>query len=70
MSRKVIPMGTSINPLPAIFPAKAKTFVPEDFSIPIALKASPPFFIIQGIFAQVSTLLIFVGLPQRPDSAG
>ena len=53
-----------------IFPARANTFVPFDFSVPIALNASGPFKIIYGILAHVSTLLTFVGFPYKPFTAG
>ena len=57
-------MGISINPPRCIFPARANTLVPLLFSVPKAAKALPPESKIQGIFANVSTLLIFVGFPQ------
>ncbi len=69
-SRMVMPMGTSINPPLLIRPARAKTFVPLLFSVPSEAYSFDPFRIIQGTEAKVSTLLIQVGFPHRPDWAG
>lgn len=70
ISLRVVPIGTSTNPTLFIFPARAKTFVPFDFSVPMDLYQSAPLFIMAGIFAKVSTLFTTVGLFQRPASAG
>jgi len=66
-SRSDMPIGTSTNPPLFILPASANTFVPLLFSVPKLAKALPPFVIIHGTFAYVSTLFIFVGLPHSPD---
>ena len=70
ISRRVVPIGTSINPPRRIFPARANTLVPLLLAVPKAANFSAPCRMIQGTRASVSTLLISVGLPQRPDSAG
>ena len=63
-------MGTSMRPPWRIFPARAKTFVPLLDPVPIAAKASGPWRRIHGTHASVSTLLITVGRPRNPRSAG
>src|SRR5664279_6328653 len=68
--RRVVPMGTSISPVLVIFPASAKTFVPLLFSVPMAENQSAPLRMIGATLAKVSTLLMRVGEPQRPLSAG
>ena len=70
ISLKVVPIGTSTKPTLLILPAKANTFVPFDFSVPIEANASAPSKIITGILAHVSTLLTLVGLPNKPLTAG
>src|SRR4051812_44035217 len=68
--RKGIPIGTSMSPLLLIFPVSAKTFVPLLFSVPKLAYHSAPLLIIGATFANVSTLLISVGQPHNPLSAG
>src|SRR5690348_16335220 len=68
--RRVVPIGTSISPVLLIFPANAKTLVPLLFSVPMPLNHSAPLRMIVGTFAKVSTLLIRVGEPYKPLSAG
>ncbi len=63
-------MGTSTSPEFFIFPVRAKTLVPLESSVPIFANHCPPLFMMTGIFAHVSTLLITVGLPQTPLTAG
>ena len=63
-SLRVVPIGISINPILFIFPARAKTFVPGEFFVPIFLNMPSSSFIINGILANVSTLFTFVGFPQ------
>ena len=70
ISLRVIPIGTSTRPTLLILPASAKTLVPFDVSLPIALNQEAPSKRIAGTFARVSTLLTHVGLSQRPLSAG
>ena len=67
-SLKVVPIGTSINPVFSMFPVIAKAFVPGLFSVPIVLYHSAPLAIIGGTLAKVSTLLSTVGLPKSPCS--
>src|ERR1035437_1448961 len=66
----VVPMGTSTSPGFVTFPVTANTFVPFDFSVPMEENQAPPFSMITGTFAHVSTLLIKVGLPHNPDTDG
>src|SRR3974390_2641950 len=68
--RREVPMGTSIRPVLVILPARANTFVPLLFSVPIPANHAAPLRTIGATFAKVSTLLINVGQPQRPLSAG
>src|SRR4030067_3299595 len=68
ISLSVIPMGTSTNPVFLTFPTREKIFVPLLFSVPIEENHLLPFSMINGTLAQVSTLLRFVGFPQRPFS--
>jgi len=70
ISRSVIPIGTSMRPVRAILPASAKTLVPFDFSVPTAAKALAPPETMAGTLAKVSTLLMRVGIPPRPLTAG
>src|SRR5690348_7295369 len=70
IERNAVPMGTSISPVFLILPASANTLVPLLFSVPIVENHSGPLRIIEGTFAKVSTLLMSVGQPQSPDSAG
>ena len=70
ISLKVVPIGTSIRPVLLTSPVNAKVFVPFDFSVPIELNQSAPFRIIGATLARVSTLLIKVGLPNKPLLAG
>src|SRR5258708_35040909 len=68
--RIVMPIGTSISPPCRTLPDKEKTFVPLLFSVPIAAKAAGPLRRIHGTQAKVSTLLMSVGMSQRPLTAG
>src|SRR5262245_18233972 len=70
ISRKVMPIGTSLGPVLRPLPAIAKTLVPLLFSVPIAANHSAPLRMIAGMLANVSTLLISVGQPHNPLSAG
>ena len=65
-----IPIGTSTRPGFVMAPARAKTFVPFDFSVPIEAYQAAPFRMIGEMFANVSTLFRHDGLPQRPLFAG
>ena len=69
-SLSVRPIGTSTSPPFLIFPARANTFVPLLFSVPIAPNAAPPLKMIHGTLASVSTLFISVGFCQNPFAAG
>ena len=55
-----------MRPVRAILPARAKTFVPLLFSVPIEAYQAPPLRTIGAMLAKVSTLLMRVGWPQRP----
>ncbi len=59
-----------MSPVFLTLPTSEKTFVPELFSVPTPVNHSPPLEITTGILHQVSTLLIFVGIPYKPFSAG
>ena len=68
--RRVVPMGTSTRPVLFTLPTREKTLVPLLFSVPMAAYHSAPVVMIAGTLAQVSTLLMIVGWPQRPLWAG
>src|SRR6478736_2768943 len=68
--RNGIPIGTSMRPLLVILPVSAKTFVPLLFSVPKLAYHSAPLLMMGAMLANVSTLLMSVGQPQRPLSAG
>ena len=70
ISRIVMPMGTSIRPLRLILPVSENTLVPFEVAVPSAANASAPCRKIHGRQASVSTLLMSVGLPHKPASAG
>ena len=63
MSRRLTPIGTSMRPVLATRPARAKTFVPLPLRVPIAWYQAAPLRTMAGMFARVSTLLISVGRP-------
>ena len=54
----------------AILPANWKTCVPSERPVPRAAYAAAPSAIIAGTLARVKTLLIIVGLPNKPAIAG
>ena len=60
-SFRELPMGTSTKPPRWTLPVRAKTLVPLEFSVPMAAKAAPPFWMIQATLAKVSTLLMLEG---------
>ena len=64
------PLRISTTPGRLSEPDSPKTFVPGAFAVPRLANHEPPRDTIAGIAASVSTLLITVGLPQRPDSTG
>src|ERR1051325_7686081 len=68
--RSGVPIGTSMSPVLVIFPASANTFVPLLFSVPMPANHAAVLRIIVGTLANVSTLLINVGQPHKPLSAG
>ena len=70
ISRSVVPMGTSMRPELLTLPVSANTFVPLLSAVPILLNHSAPRLMMTGMFASVSTLLMTVGRPQRPLTAG
>ena len=70
ISRRVVPIGTSIRPECLTLPVSAKTFVPLEVAVPILPNHSPPLRMMTGMLASVSTLLMTVGLPQSPLTAG
>jgi hypothetical protein len=57
-------MGTSMSPTLFILPARANTFVPFDFSVPMEENHLAPLLKITGMLAKVSTLFTLVGLPR------
>ncbi len=63
-------MGISTRPVLLILPPRAKTLVPLDLPMPMAEYHSAPFLMIMAMLAMVSTLLMDVGLPHTPATAG
>ena len=70
ISAIVMPIGTSTRPVFFILPTSEKILVPEFRSVPTRANASAPLAMITGTLAQVSTLLIAVGLPSMPRCTG
>ena len=68
ISRRLVPIGTSTRPVLTTLPTSEKILVPGEPAVPMARYQSAPFRTICGTFAQVSTLLRFVGRPQSPRS--
>ncbi len=66
----VDPKGSSTKPVFFTFPTSENTLVPVLFSVPVCVNHSLPFSIMTGMLHHVSTLLIVVGLPYKPFSAG
>src|SRR5688572_7150796 len=69
-SRNVTPNGTSYKPGWVTSPETQNNFGPGDFSVPIFLYSATPFEIIKGTLHSVSTLLITVGLLNKPCVVG
>src|ERR1035438_10548629 len=70
ISHSLMPRGTSINPVFAILPVSANTFVPLLRSEPMLANHLPPLRTIGATLAYVSTLFSSVGLPHNPLTAG
>src|SRR6476469_3132149 len=70
ISRSVAPIGTSTSPVLTTRPARAKTLVPLLLVVPRPAHPSPPLRMIGATLAYDSTLLISVGRPHRPETAG
>ena len=69
-SRSVMPSGASYWPGRVTWPDRLKMPKPLDFSVPIAANQSAPLATIEGTLAIDSTLLMTVGPPYRPATAG
>ena len=63
-------MGTSTSPVLLILPTSEKIFVPLLVAVPRPENQAEPRRMIEGTLAQVSTLLMTVGCPQRPLLGG
>ena len=70
ISRSVMPKGISTRPVFFTAPTRAKTVVPRFRSVPCAAYQAAPRLRIGPTLAQVLTLLITVGLPHSPLTAG
>ena len=68
--RSVVPSGTSTSPGRFTLPTKAKVLVPLLCSGAVLGEPVGPVFRIIAAQARVSTLLMTVGLPHRPETAG
>src|SRR5689334_25313478 len=65
-----MPNGTSYRPGRSIWPDTQNSFGPGDFPVPIFRYSSAPPSTINGTLQKVSTLLMTVGLPNKPDVVG
>src|SRR5512140_4034988 len=65
-----VPIGTSTRPVLLTLPTSEKPFVPALFALPVSVYQAGPFMTMGATLYQVSTLLMFVGLPHRPFWAG
>src|SRR5215469_2325905 len=65
-----VPMGISTSPLLCTLPTREKTFVPELLVLPVSVNQVGPLVMMGAMLYQVSTLLMLLGLPQRPFYAG
>src|SRR3954468_5251015 len=65
-----VPNGISTRPVFWTLPTSEKTLVPELFGLPVSVNHAGPFITIGAMLYQVSTLLMFVGLPHNPFCAG
>src|SRR5258707_10983251 len=68
--RRLTPNSYSYNPGRSTQPDRQNSRVPVESLVPIWAKADPPIRRISSTQSRVSTLLIAVGLPNRPDCAG
>ena len=64
------PFLTSTTPGRRMGPERPNTLVPGALGVPSAANQAAPPPTMAGMAESVSTLLITVGLPQRPDSTG
>src|SRR5947199_10341697 len=64
------PRGISTSPVFFTLPTREKTLVPELFGLPTPVNQGPPSMTMGAMLYQVSTLLMLVGLLQRPLWAG
>jgi hypothetical protein len=69
-ARSVVPNGTSYRPGRSTEPERQKRRVPVEPSVPRCANARPPSRTMSSTFTSVSTLLMTVGLPNRPESTG
>src|ERR1039458_494755 len=65
-----VPSGISTSPVFWILPTREKTLVPGLFTLPVSANHAGPRLTMGAILHHVSTLLILVGLPHNPFSAG
>src|SRR5579871_3513129 len=65
-----VPRGISTSPVFCTFPTSENTFVPALLALPVCVNHEGPLITIGAILHQVSTLLMFVGLPHNPFCAG
>src|SRR4051812_11920306 len=67
---RVVPRGISTRPVLLTLPTSEKTLVPALFVLPVSLNQAGPLVTMGAMLYQVSTLLMLVGMPQRPFCAG
>ena len=65
-----MPSGISTRPVFFTLPTSENTLVPALLALPVSVNQAGPFSTMGAMLYQVSTLLMLVGLPQRPFCAG
>src|SRR6266542_366177 len=65
-----VPSGISTRPVLVTLPTSEKTLVPALRALPVSLNHAGPLATMGAMLYQVSTLLMLVGIPQRPFWAG
>src|SRR5579862_9860519 len=70
ISRNVVPLGSSYTPGLTTWPLTQNKRLPPFFSLPNFAYHSAPLLMMGGTQAMVSTLLITVGQPNNPITAG
>src|SRR5271167_5096239 len=65
-----VPSGISTSPVLCALPTSENTLVPGLLALPVSVNHAGPLVTMGATLYQVSTLLMLLGLPQRPFCAG